>query len=192
MPETETDAAAPAAPPEPSWVAPTWEVLRAAGVQVVAFVPDAGLAALLRRAERTDAVTTVPLSTEEEGVAVLAGAWLGGAAGVLCMQSSGVGNCINLLSLARTCRFPLLVLVTMRGQYGERNPWQVPMGSTAAEVLRASGVLTFEVAHEADVAPTVQAAAAMTFSGGGAAAVLIGQKVIGAKAFAPAATEGAS
>ncbi|MCC6436778.1 MAG: phosphonopyruvate decarboxylase [Acidimicrobiales bacterium] len=171
---------------EPVWVSPTWRALLAAGVRTVASVPDAGLAALIRRAEATADVTAVPLSTEEEGVALLAGAWLGGSPGVLLMQSSGVGNCINLLSLARTCRFPLLMVVTMRGQYGERNPWQVPMGSTAAEVLRASGVLVFDVQDEADVAPTVEAAAAMVFSGAGMAAVLIGQRVIGAKAFAAA------
>lgn len=171
---------------EPSWVAPTWQALLDAGVRTVASVPDAGLAALIRRADAAPEITSIPLSTEEEGVAVLAGAWLGGSPGVLLMQSSGVGNCINLLSLARTCRFPLLLVVTMRGQYGERNPWQVPMGSSAADVLRASGVLTFDVQDAAEVGPTVEAAAGMVFSGAGVAAVLIGQKVIGAKAFVAA------
>ena len=52
------------------------------------------------------------------------------------MQSSGVGNCINMLSLSRTCRFPLLMLITMRGEWEEFNPWQVPMGSVVEPVMK--------------------------------------------------------
>ncbi len=68
---------------------------------------------------------------------MLAGAWLGGVRGVLLMQSSGVGNCVNLLSLVQECRFPLLMIVTMRGEWGETNPWQVPMGRHHAGRSRA-------------------------------------------------------
>lgn len=180
---------------EPGWVDPVWSTLVDLDVRQLAYVPDAGLAGLIRRAERSlqpkpgsadapnNGIVAIPLSTEEEGVALLAGAWLGGQRGALLMQSSGVGNCINMLSLAQTCRFPLLMVVTMRGQWGERNPWQVPMGSTAATVLRAAGLLVFEVDAAEEVAPTVAAAAAMVWSGPAAAAVLIGQRVLGAKAF---------
>ena len=82
----------------------------------------------------------IPLTTEEEGVALLAGAWAGGQRGVLLMQSSGVGNCINMLSLTQIFRFPFLTLVTMRGEWGEFNPWQVPMGSTTQAVFELSGI----------------------------------------------------
>jgi sulfopyruvate decarboxylase TPP-binding subunit len=85
----------------------------------------------------------VVLTTEEEGVALLAGAWLGGQRGALLMQSSGVGNCINMLSLPKICRLPLLMIVTMRGEWGEFNPWQVPMGRATPAVLELSGVLCF-------------------------------------------------
>jgi sulfopyruvate decarboxylase TPP-binding subunit len=165
-------------------VAGVWDALVTHRIEQVAYVPDAGLTGLIRRAQRSPSVIDVPLSSEQEGVALLAGAWLGGQRGVLCMQSSGVGNCVNLLSLARTCRFPLLMVVTMRGQWAERNPWQVPMGSTAADVLRLAGSLVFEADHAGTVADTVDAAAAMAFSGAAMAAVLVGQRVIGAKAFA--------
>ena len=171
---------------EAAWVAGAWDALVGAGVRQVAFVPDAGLIGLIRRAEAAPDVVAVPLTTEEEGVALLAGAWLGGQFGALFMQSSGVGNCVNMLSLARTCAFPLLCVVTMRGQFGERNPWQVPMGRTAADVLRLAGLGVFEVDDAERVAETVAAAAAMTLAGGGAMAVLIGQRVLGAKAFAAA------
>jgi len=169
-----------------AWVPPVWQRLLDHDVRQVAYVPDAGLAPLIELARTEPTVTAVPLTTEEEGIALLAGAWLGGQRGALLMQSSGVGNCINMLSLARTCRFPLLMVVTMRGQWGERNPWQVPMGSTTRTVLETAGALVFEATAAEDVAPTVDAAAAMVFTGPTAAAVLVGQRVLGAKAFEPA------
>lgn len=153
------------------------------GVRQVAYVPDAGHARLLELCAESPAMTMVPLGTEEEGIALLAGAWLGGQKGVLLMQSSGVGNCINMLSLARTCRFPLLMLITMRGQFGEFNPWQVPMGQLTPKVLEASETLVYDVDDAARMAATVAAAARMAFEGPAQAAVLIGQGLIGAKSF---------
>jgi len=149
----------------------------------VTYVPDAGHARLLELCAADPAMTMVPLTTEEEGVAVLAGAWLGGQRGVLLMQSSGVGNCINMLSLTRNCRFPLLILVTMRGQAGEANPWQVPMGRISGQVLRLAGVVVHAVDDAARVGETVIVAGRTAFDETGAAAVLISQAVVGVKTF---------
>jgi len=77
---------------EPSWVAPTHQALLDAGVNVVGHVPDGGLSHLIVRLEADARIQTVRLTTEEEGVALMAGAHLGGARGGLLMQSSGVGN----------------------------------------------------------------------------------------------------
>ena len=125
----------------------------------------------------------VRLTTEEEGVALLAGAWLGGGKGVLLMQSSGVGNCINMLSLPINCRMPLLMLVTMRGEWGEFNPWQIPMGQSAPTVLEASGVIVYRADRIEDVVPTVEAALLLAFQSRRSVAVLLSQKLIGAKNF---------
>ena len=165
------------------WPGGVHAALRRARVRHVAYVPDAGQAELIALCAGDGAMGMVPLTTEEEGVALLAGTWLGGERGVLLMQSSGVGNCVNMFSLARACRFPLLMLVTMRGQWGEQNPWQVPMGQAVAGILRLSGALVFEVERSDAVAETVDAAAAMAFSGAAMAAVLISQRIVGAKAF---------
>ena len=94
----------------------------------MAFVPDGGHARLIELAQKNNAMRTVTLTTEEEGVALSAGAWIGGDRSVLLMQSSGVGNCVNMLSLIRICKIPFLTIVAMRGEWGEVNPWQVPMG----------------------------------------------------------------
>jgi len=123
------------------------------------------------------------LTTEEEGIGILAGAWLGGERGVLLMQSSGVGNCINTLSLAKVCAFPLLMIVTMRGEWGEANPWQVPMGQIAADALRLAGAIVYEVTEPESAAPAVEAAARIAFNGNLTAAVLLSQRMLGAKLF---------
>ena len=167
-----------------NWSDETFDVLVDQGVRQVAYVPDAGHKRLIEHcAGENSGMRMVPLTTEEEGVALLAGAWLGGERGVLLMQSSGVGNCVNLFSLTKIGRFPLLMLVTMRGQWGEFNPWQVPMGQSTAEVLRLSGVLVYPVEEAGQVAETVAAGARLAFESAAAVAVLIGQRVIGIKTF---------
>src|SRR5271165_5002486 len=154
-----------------------------AKIRQVVYVPDAGHARLIELCRADPAVNATVLTTEEEGIGVLAGAWLGGERGVLLMQSSGVGNCINTLSLPRTCGFPLVMIVTMRGQWGEANPWQVPMGQITAGSLRLAGAIVYEVDEQETAAPAVEAAARMAFNGGSTAAVLLSQRMLGTKLF---------
>jgi sulfopyruvate decarboxylase alpha subunit len=165
------------------WPAAIHRQLKAWDVRQVAHVPDAGHKRLIELCQADNAIEVVPLTTEEEGVALLAGAWLGGQRGALLMQSSGVGNCVNMLSLPRVCRLPLLMIVTMRGEWGEFNPWQVPMGRNTEAVLELCNVLCFRADTADAVEPTVTAAARMAFEGPQATAVLLSQKLIGAKSF---------
>jgi sulfopyruvate decarboxylase TPP-binding subunit len=99
------------------------------------------------------------------------------------MQSSGVGNCINMLSLTSGGRFPFLTLISMRGDFGEGNPWQYPMGQATEKVLEAMGVMCLRADKPDEVVPTVGAALTTAFQAGGAAAVLFTQKLIGSKRF---------
>lgn len=174
-----TKDSAPAAPPQ--WPEEIFHVLCNAGVTQVAYVPDAGHARLIELCHANEAMHSVALTSEEEGVALLAGAWLGGERGVLLMQSSGVGNCINMLSVIQECRFPLLAIVTMRGEWGEFNPWQVPMGQGVGPALVNAGVIVQHVDAAADVASTVTAASELAFNAFRAVAVSISQRLIGSK-----------
>jgi sulfopyruvate decarboxylase alpha subunit len=167
-----------------SWPEAIHRALGEMGVRQVAYVPDAGHARLIELCRADPAMRAVVLTTEEEGVALLAGAWLGGERGALLLQSSGVGNCINMLALNQVGRFPLLALVTMRGDWGEQNPWQLPMGQSTPAVLKAAGVIVQRLEAAEDAADTVRAAGDMAFEGQVPVAVLIGQRLIGAKAFA--------
>jgi len=166
-----------------TWPQDIFQVLVENRVRQVAYIPDMGHASLIKMCHKNNNMKTVVLTTEEEGVALLAGAWLGGDRGILLMQSSGIGNCINMLSLTRVCRMPLLILVTMRGEWGEFNPWQVPMGQNSNQVLTVAGVLTFAVNNKNRIKGTVAAAAKMAFEGPAATAVLISQRILGAKTF---------
>jgi sulfopyruvate decarboxylase alpha subunit len=165
------------------WQDDIYDELRRHDVTQFAYVPDAGHSVLISRSLTDPGVHSVRLTTEEEGVAMLAGADLGGRRGVLLMQSSGVGNCINMLSLIKGSRFPFLTLVSMRGDYGEANPWQFAMGQAVEPVLAALGVRCLRAEHPDDVLPTLQAAITMVFQAGQAVAMLLTQRLIGAKKF---------
>ena len=165
------------------WPEQVFETLKSTGVRQVGYVPDAGHKRLIELCRADKQLKSVVLSTEEEGIGLAAGAWLGGARSVLLMQSSGVGNCINALGMMRECRFPLLMLITMRGQFGEFNPWQVPMGQATPGVLCAMDVVVHEANSEAQIAPAVDTAARLAYGSYQSVAVLISQAVIGIKSF---------
>ena len=163
------------------WPLALYETLKAAGVGHMSYVPDAGHSTLIRLFEADPAVVANVLTTEEEGVAIAAGSWLGGQRSVLLMQSSGVGNCINMLSLPVQARFPLLMLVTMRGEWAEFNPWQVPMGKATQSTLEAIGVTVLRAETGADLVETVEQAATMAYEADQQVAVLIGQRLLSKK-----------
>ena len=165
------------------WQDDLYDLLRRNNITQFAYVPDAGHRILIDRSLADPKVHSVALTSEEEGVAMLAGADLGGARGVLLMQSSGTGNCVNMLSLIKGGRFPFLTLISMRGDYGEGNPWQFPMGQAVQPVLEAMGVICLRIEQPEEVAPIVGAALTMVFQSGQAVAVLLTQKLLGAKQF---------
>jgi sulfopyruvate decarboxylase alpha subunit len=163
------------------WPDSLFETLKRGGVRQVGYVPDAGHARLIDRCRADRDIRDVVLTTEEEGVALAAGAWLGGERAVLLMQSSGVGNCVNMFSLARTCRFPLLMFITMRGEWEEFNPWQVPMGSIVDPVLKLCEAEIYRARAPADVSGSAERAIQHAFGDERIAAVILSQELIGRK-----------
>jgi sulfopyruvate decarboxylase TPP-binding subunit len=167
--------------PPRTWPGDIYKAFKRLRIQQVAYVPDAGHTQLILDCHGDNDIKTVSLTTEQEGVAMLSGAWLGGQRGALLMQSSGAGNCMNMLSLAHECRFPMLMLVTMRGDWGEFNPWQIIMGQNAGTLLEQSGCIVQRVDRADEVGEVVFAGGQMSFSTGRPVAILIGQRVIGFK-----------
>jgi sulfopyruvate decarboxylase alpha subunit len=165
------------------WPSDIFAVLREREISQICHVPDAGHDRLIRLCTAQNDMSVTTLTTEEEGVGMLAGAWLGGRRGALLMQSSGVGNTINALALPAACRMPFFTIVTMRGEWGEGNPWQLPMGQGAPGALEAMGVTLYRADRPEDVTDTVNAAAAQAFNNQVSTAVLLSQRLIGAKGF---------
>ena len=157
--------------------------LSGAGIRLVGYVPDAGHKRLIELCQADKKMRAVVLSTEEEGIGLAAGAWLGGQKTALLMQSSGVGNVINTLGMVRECRFPLVTLITMRGEQGEFNPWQVPMGQAVRPVLEAMGTVVHYAEKAEEVGPVVNAALRLAYNSYASVAVLISQRLIGIKSF---------
>ena len=167
----------------PRWSQELHQLFKQQGIRQVSFVPDAGHAALIGLCEADRELRAVRLTTEEEGIALAVGAWLGGDKSVLLMQSSGVGNCINMASMLCACRVPLAMIVTMRGDWAEFNPWQVPMGHATPKVLEEMDVLVTRADREEDIVPLAEGALRIAYNTLRPAALLIGQRLLGAKTF---------
>jgi sulfopyruvate decarboxylase alpha subunit len=178
---TATEATMDAASNAPAWQQAVFKALKEGDIRQIAYVPDAGHAHAIRSAVADPDIEDVVLTTEEEGVAVVSGAWLGGQRAALLMQSSGVGNCVNMFSLLRSCNFPFLTLVTMRGEYAEFNPWQGPMGKTTQQALELMGITVLRADKPEDVGELVSAGLDAAFLAGEQVAVLLSQSLIGRK-----------
>jgi sulfopyruvate decarboxylase alpha subunit len=168
---------------EKSWQDQLYDTLRKENISIFSYVPDAGHKVLIDRAIKDNSVTAISLTSEQEGIGIAVGSYLGGSKAVLLMQSSGVGNCINQLSLIKHGQFPFLTIVTMRGEYGEGNPWQFAMGEAVVPTLNSMGVKCLKITTEDEVKSTIKAALIMVFQAERSVAVLLSQKLLGAKAF---------
>lgn len=151
------------------------------GIGHVSYVPDGGHQGLIQLCVQDPAMGTSALTTEEEGVGLSAGLWLGGVRSVLLMQSSGVGNCLNLFSLTENCRMPLVLLVTMRGEFAEFVPWQIPMGKRAGAALELMGFDVFRAESADTVGDTCAGALDQAFFSKRSVALLLSQRLIGRK-----------
>jgi sulfopyruvate decarboxylase alpha subunit len=165
------------------WAPPIHAAFKRANVRQVAYVPDAGLTELIRLCQADAALQTISLTTEEEGIALAAGAHLGGQRAVVLMQSSGVGNCINMLGILQTCAMPLVLVVTMRGEFGEFNPWQVPMGQAVPATLAAMGVLVHRVNAIEETNAIMDGTLQLAYHSSQRVAVLLSQQLLGVKRF---------
>jgi len=165
----------------PAWPDQLFDTLKRGNIRQVGYVPDAGHSRLIARCKADPDIRDIALTTEEEGIALAAGAWLGGERAALLMQSSGVGNCINMLSLMRSCSFPLVTFITMRGEWEEFNPWQVPMGSIVEPVMKLCDAEVYRAMKPEDVPQLAERAVQKAFGEERVAAVLLSQQLIGKK-----------
>ena len=164
--------------PQPVWADRIHAILKRNGISQVGYVPDTGHTRLISLCQEDNEIIDVVLTSEAEGAGLVLGAALGGQRAALLMQSSGVGNCINTFSLLKNCAIPCVILVTMRGEFADFNPWQVPMGSITEPTLKLCGFLTYRIEREEDIEDIVAAGCKMAFGGNLQVAILLAQRMV--------------
>lgn len=112
--------------------------LKDVGIDFIVSVPCVNLSKLLDMIDEDEEITHIPVTREEEGIGICAGAYLGGKRPAILMQNSGLGNSINALkSLMELYEFPLIMIMSHRGTEGESICGQVPMGESTPRILEA-------------------------------------------------------
>src|SRR3954453_19825975 len=142
-----------------------YDALKEGGVRLMSALPETWQVHLIRMAEEDPGMTLVRLAKEEEGVGISAGAHLAGMKSAMLMQNHGFLAAINgIVSCAQLYRIPLLMLVSFRGDFGERDPWQTEGGAVTEDLLRALRI-PFAYPDRADhVAPRIRKAQTLALS----------------------------
>ncbi len=165
------------------WKDQLYYSLKALNITQVVYVPDAGHAKLIDRCLADPEIDCFPLVNEFEAVGVCVGAWAGGRRSCALMQSSGVGNLVNALGLVHSVGAPFFAIATMRGEWGEFNGWQTPMGQAIPKVLEATRVVVNRAEKSTDVIPVTEASGRLAFNSYLPVFSLISQRATGAKIF---------
>ena len=121
-----------------------YESLKECDIRLMSALPETWLVHLIRLADEDPKTILVRLAKEEEGVGLSAGAHFAGVKSAMLMQNHGFLASINgIVSFAHLYKIPLLMLVSYRGSFGERDPWQTQGGNVTEPVLRALGIPYF-------------------------------------------------
>jgi sulfopyruvate decarboxylase subunit alpha len=136
-----------------------YDALKACDIRLLSALPETWLVHLIRLADEDPEVTLVRLAKEEEGVGISAGAHLAGVKSAMLMQNHGFLASINgIVSLAHLYKIPLLMLISYRGEFGERDPWQTQGGGVTEALLQTLGIPYKRLAHPGHVAARIRAA----------------------------------
>jgi sulfopyruvate decarboxylase subunit alpha len=156
-----------------------YDVLKDAGVRIISALPETWLVHLIRMAEEDPAMTLVRLAKEEEGVGISAGAHLAGVRSAMLMQNHGFLASVNgIVSCAQLYRIPLVMLISARGEFGERDPWQTEGGGVTEHVLDALRI-PFDRLDSADhVAKRIAKAQTLAYSASRPVAILLGRDLM--------------
>lgn len=136
-----------------------YDALKACDIRLLSALPETWLVHLIRLADDDPEVTLVRLAKEEEGVGISAGAHLAGVKSAMLMQNHGLLASINgIVSLAHLYKIPLLMLISYRGEFGERDPWQTQGGGVTEPLLRSLGIPYERLERAEEVASRIRKA----------------------------------
>jgi sulfopyruvate decarboxylase subunit alpha len=151
-----------------------YESLKQCGVGLISALPETWLVHLIRMADEDPDMILVRLAKEEEGVGVSAGAYLSGTKSAMLMQNHGFLASINgIVSCAQLYRIPLLMLISYRGEFGERDPWQTEGGGVTEDLLRALRIPFAYLDSASHVAHRIRKAQTLAYSANRPVALLM-------------------
>jgi sulfopyruvate decarboxylase subunit alpha len=151
-----------------------FDALKANGVRLMSALPETWLVHLIRLADDDPDVTLVRLAKEEEGVGISMGAHLAGVKSAMLMQNHGFLASINgVVSGAQLYRIPLLMVISDRGSFGERDPWQTEGGAVTESVLTALRIPTMRLSEPTRVAHQIREAQTLAYSSNRPVALLL-------------------
>lgn len=156
-----------------------FRALKDCGVRLVSALPETWLVHLIRMAEEDPETTLVRLAKEEEGVGISAGAHLAGVKSAMLMQNHGFLASVNgIVSCAQLYRIPLLMLISARGEFGERDPWQTEGGGVTEHVLTALRIPFQRLSDPHEVSGTIAQALTLAYSASRPVGVLLERRLM--------------
>jgi sulfopyruvate decarboxylase subunit alpha len=156
-----------------------YRALKDCGVRIVSALPETWLVHLIRMAEDDPEMTLVRLAKEEEGVGISTGAHLAGVKSALLMQNHGFLAAINgIVSCAQLYRIPLLMLISARGSFGEKDPWQTEGGGVTEHVLEALRIPFDRLDAPAQVGKRIAKAQTLAYSASRPVALLLSRDLM--------------
>src|SRR5258708_37533129 len=156
-----------------------YDALKACDIKIISALPETWLVQLIRMAEEDPDVTLVRLAKEEEGIGISAGAYLSGVNSALLMQNHGFLAAINpIVSLALLYKIPLLMLISYRGHFGERDPWQTQGGLATEPILRALNIPIWHLTNPDDVQRRIRDAQILAHASLHPVAVLLSRELM--------------
>jgi sulfopyruvate decarboxylase subunit alpha len=166
-------------PPSPGRAKVLHDALSGAGIELVATLPETWLMPLLRELEADPALRVVEVAKEDEAIGIAMGAQLAGARAAALMQNHGLFAALNaVVSGAMLYRVPLLLLISDRGHFGERDPWQTEGGQHTRRVLDAVGIVRDDLVDPDDAAGKVRDAAALAVASLSPVALLLTRRFL--------------
>ncbi len=156
-----------------------YEALKVCDVKIMSALPETWLVHLIRMADEDPAMTLVRLAKEEEGIGIAAGAHLAGVNSALLLQNHGFFAAINpIVSLALLYKIPLLMLISFRGYWGEKDPWQTQGGLATEPILRALNIPTWHLTDPTDVYRRIKDAQTLSLASLHPVAVLLTRELM--------------
>ncbi len=151
-----------------------YDALKSCGIRLISALPETWLVHLIRMADDDPEMTLVRLAKEEEGVGISTGAYLSGVKSAMLMQNHGFLASVNgIVSCAQLYRIPLLMLITHRGSFGERDPWQTEGGGVTEDVLRALRIAYDRLDEPSSVAHRIAEAQTLAYASNKPVALLL-------------------